>query len=74
MTRKHACAANKIVNRRQLRLTIKALLICRSRFSHLQNIRGIIMDQIKPGDHLEKKRWNSNPLETELKKSIIAGS
>ena len=28
------------------------------------------MDQIKPGDHLEKKRWNSNPLETELKKSI----
>jgi hypothetical protein len=40
----------------------------------LRNIRGIIMDQIKPGDHLEKKRCNSNPVETGLKKSIIAGS
>ena len=40
----------------------------------LRNIRGIIMDQIKPGDHLEKKCWNPNPFETGFKKSIIAGS
>ena len=29
----------------------------------LQNIRGIIIDQIKPGDHFEKTCWNPNPFE-----------
>ena len=34
----------------------------------LRYIRGIIMDQIKTGDYLEKKRWNSNPFVAGLKK------
>ena len=34
----------------------------------LRNIRSIIMDQIKTGDYIEKKRWNSNPFETGFKK------
>ena len=34
----------------------------------LRYIQCIIMDQIKPGDHLEKKLWNSNPFETGFKK------
>ena len=40
----------------------------------LRYIRGIIMDQIKTGDYLEKKRWNSNPFVAGLKKSITPGS